>query len=650
MMLFRPIRSLALLGSLVIFAGCKPVEPPAPPPAAPVIPPKQVADYLKGTIWEHVDVAGVEPLRVSGFGLVVNLSGTGDTRAPNQVREHMIKQMQKHGFGNLNLPGFGSMGPEKVLNDPDKRTAIVRVDGFIPPGARKSQLFDVQVTALENSNTTSLHRGILYTTDLSPRGADPFNPGAAAINTWARASGSIFVNPTYALDDSSATSAQKLSLRNGVVMGRGFNMDDRPLVLKLRQPDRRIARLIEKRIQEKFQNSKIASMQSEGDVNVYVPPSYRDDWERFAGVVTHLFLNPSNDYAVLKARKLAEVALKEREKAPLLNMTYCWEAMGPAVLPEIRHLYQSDSSDVAYAAARAGAFLGDGAAEEVLSRIARQSDSAFQLSAVRVLGQLPRSARVITLLHELIDTDQLLLRIEAYRAMLGAEDSTIYSQSIKEKFILDIVPSQGPPIIYATRVGKPRIALIGQPTRVAAPMLYLTMQNRFSIVADPGGQSVRVFFRGGEFQPEANVQMVPDLALLVARLGGGGPPLEEGGKFDFGYGDVVGILQQLADRQLIVPTNAPAGRQFAQVTFQLQTLPGVEDPIMTAPPIIETDQRPTTRPATIDGQTPTSNAPRIPEFVPLPAPLPIPVTTTRPTTRPASIDSASTSSDTRPVR
>ncbi len=595
-MLYRWMPLFAIAGLMV---GCKPVEPPPPIPVAPIIPPKEVADYLKGTVWEHVDVAGSEPLRVSGFGLVVNLSGTGDTQAPNQVREYMIKQMQKHGFGNLNLPGFGDVSPEKVLNDKMQRTAIVRVDGFIPPGARKNQQFDVQVSALQNSNTTSLHRGLLYTTDLAPRGADPFNPGAAGINTWARVSGSIFVNPTFALNEAEVTGPQKRGLLTGVVMGRGINIEDRPLVLKLRQPDRRIARLIEKRIQEKFQNSRVASMQSEGDIFVYVPEAYGLDWERFAGVVTHLYLNPTNDFAILKARQLAQVAKQEREKAPLLNMTYCWEAMGAAVLPEIRDLYTSDSPDVAYAAARAGAYLGDSAAEQTLARIARQSENAFQLSAVRVLGQLPRSARVAELLHELIDTDQLLLRIEAYRAMLDSEDALIYSQSIREKFVLDVVPSKGPPIIYASRVGTPRIALIGMPVRIASPATYLAIRNRFSIASDPSVDGIRVFYRGNEYEPAADERLPPDVALLISRLGGAGARQEgnTGGRFDFGYGDVVGILQQLSERNLIVPADAPAGQALAKVTFELQTLPEVEDTIMSAPPIIDgaPDQRPTTR-------------------------------------------------------
>jgi hypothetical protein len=610
-MLYRSILPVVVAGALL--AGCKPVEPPKPI-AAPIIPPKEVSEELRGTVWEHIDVAGTEPLRVSGFGLVVNLSGTGDTRAPNQVREYMIKQMQKHGFGNLNLPGFGNLGPDKVLNDPLNRTAIVRVDGFVPPGARKNQLFDVQVTALENSNTTSLHRGILYTTDLSPRGADPFNPGAAGIATWARVSGPVFVNPTFALDESTDVSAaQRLGLRTGVVMGRGLNLEDRPLVLKLRNPDRRIARLIEKRIQEKFQSSRVASMQSEGDIFVYMPISYGDDWERFVGVVTHLFLNPSHDFAVLKARKLVDIAQADREKAPLLNFTYCWEAMGPVVLPEIRELYVSDSDEVAYAAARAGAFLGDGPAEQKLAMIAREKDNAFQLSAVRVLGQLPRSARVSELLRELIDSEQLLVRIEAYRAMLASDDSTVFSQSIRERFILDIVPSKGPPIIYASRLGKPRIALIGQSVNISNPALYLAMRNRLSIAAQPDKEGVHVFFRGNDFEPEAEMRMPADLSLLIATLGGEGPRLANGGRFDFGYGDVVGILQQLADKNLLVPANAPAGQELAHVVFELQTLPGLEDPIMTAPPITpDDDQRPTTRPAAIDSaRTDAGEAPDV---------------------------------------
>ncbi|MBC7785704.1 MAG: flagellar basal body P-ring protein FlgI [Burkholderiales bacterium] len=592
----RP-QAFLLVAGLVACTGCytRPADPKKV--EMPSLPPKEVAEFLKGTIWQYSDLTNSEPMRVSGYGLVVNLSGTGDTRAPNTVREYMVKEMQKHGFGNPVQIGFERLGPEQVLNDRLGRTAIVRVDGFIPPGARKNQPFDVQVSALENNNTTSLHRGVLYSTDLGPRGADPMSPGAASISLWANASGPIFVNPSFALDDSGATAAQKLSLRTGIVMGRGIAVADRPLVLKLRQPEKRMARMIERRIQERFQDSKIASAQNESEIWVYVPKSYGDDWEHFAGLITHLYFTPSNDFAILKGRQLAEIAKKELENAPLFDITYCWEGFGPAVLPEIRPLYLHENPDVAYAAARAGAFLGDLAAEEALFKFARDKSNPFQLTSVRVLGQLPRTARVAGLLHELIDTDQNLLRVEAYRAMTAVGDASIVSEPIQEKFILDIVPSKGPPFVYASRVGTPRIAVIGRRAQLAMPILFLAMQGRFSISHDTAKNNLKLFYRGEPTLPEVLVESQPDLAIVIARLGGAGPT-QEGGRFNFSYGDVVALLQRLSEQKLIVVSDPSARKASDPVAFQLQTVPGIEDPILSAPPIPENNQqRPTTAPA-----------------------------------------------------
>lgn len=595
--------------------GCT-TRAPDPKPAPARLPKKEVAEFLKGTVWELVDVTNSDPLRVSGFGLVVGLDGTGDTRAPNAVREYMIKTMQKHGFGSSVQPGFEKLSPEMVLNDPLRRTAIVRVDGFIPPGARKNEYFDVQVSALENSNTTSLHRGSLYQTELSPRGGDPLSPGAAGINPWARVSGPIFVNPLASMDDEKASAQDKVSLRHGVVMGRGVAADDRPIILRLRDPQPSLARAIERRIEERFQDSKVADAKNENatpEVWVTVPAKYADDWERFIGVCTHLYFNPSSEFAVIKARQLVEIAKKDREKAPLMDISYCWEAMTPTILPEIRPLYLSDSPDVSYAAARAGAFLGDPAAEETLFRIARAENHPFQLNAVRVLGQLPASIRIATGLRELLDTNQLLLRIEAYRALLSNKDRLIYTQPVLDKFALDVVPSKGPPILYATRTGTPRIAIIGNRPQVAMPVFYLGLNRKLSITSDIPSQSLKVFYRTGNNTPEASVQIPPDIGVLIARLGGLGGATENGGKFTLTYGEILGVLQQLSDGKLITDAEATTpGSQLA--VFQMQVVPGVDDPILSAVPIPEQQQRPTTAPATaptalpgtaMDGQRPT---------------------------------------------
>ena len=579
-------RTFALL--LLAAAACKPVAPP-PKPQSPYVDlgPKDVPEFMKGTIWEQTDLSNSSPARVSGFGLVVNLDGTGDTRAPNPVRDYMIKQMEKHGFGSSMQTGYEKYDPEKILNDAGHQTAIVRIDGFIPPGAHKNDAFDVQVTALDGSNTSSLHRGQLYESDLAPRGADPFNPGGGLVNPWGHVSGPIAVNPSYALADQITGENQKLSMRYGIVMGRGLAMIDRPLVLKLRQPQRRIARQIEARIDEHFQQSSVASAKDEGQVWINVPLSYGSDWEHFSKVVMHLYFNASAETSAIKSQQMADVAVRDREKAPLDDITYCWEGLGEPALPAIRPLFTSDSPDVAYAAARAAACIGDITAQDVLAHMAETKDHPFQINAVETLGDLHPTTHVRTILRGLLDTDQTLVRVAAYKAMLKTADPVIVSRSVREQYILDMVESNGPPIVYASRVGVPRIALIGRPMSLKFPTLVLAMKDTFTLMTDPAHGSTKVFYRGSDVPKDVTLEFKPDLGLLIARLGGESPPGEP--HLTFGYSDVVGLLQKLIDDKLIT-ASTDNGQQLATV-FELQQLPGLDDPIDSAPTIQE--QRPT---------------------------------------------------------
>lgn len=595
---YRRIAGVVLLS---VVAGCGPTKPVEPPKSTySDLGSKEVAEFLAPTIWKQVDLANSSPLRVSGYGLVVNLDGTGDTSAPNPVREYMQKQMQKHGFGS-SVAGLRMLGPEQVLNDTEKRTAIVRVDGFIPPGAHSGQLFDVQVSALENSNTTSLHHGELYETDLAPRGADPFNPGGGVINPWARVqAGSIAINPAYALGEGAKTQNQKLSMRYGVVMNRAIVAEERPLVLKLRQPERRMARMIESRVNERFQDaanerfsgSKTAVAKDEGEIWLYVPRKYGQNWERFVGVVMHTYFNPNADYATLQAKNLAEIAKRDGEAAPLLDISYCWESLGEPAVPAMSALYANPVPAVSYAAARAGAFVGDFGAHEALTRIARTAGHPFQINAVEVLGAIPSTAQLRTTLRTLLDSDQLLVRIEAYKAMLASQDPIIVSTTLRGRFTLDLIASDGPPAIYATRVGEPRIAIIGRQPKVVLPSLLMAMQNRLTILGNAERRGVQMYYRGDKFGPSVTQECQPDLSVVVARLGGEAPDPAQ--RFRFHYADVVGLVQKMADDKMIAAVG-PAGEKTA-ASFQIQSLPGLDDPILSAPSIPE--QRPQDVPST----------------------------------------------------
>ena len=589
---------VALLGVALLFTGCaRKVNPEKPMSKYPERPAKQVPTFLKGTIFERVDLENTDPYPISGYGLVFLPHGGGDNTAiPTSVRQYMIKEMMKNGFGSK-VRGTEHMQPDEMLRDP--HYTVVQVDAFIPPGARKDSFLDVQVSALEGSATSSLASGILYRADLKVNGANTMAP-AYSPTTNARAQGAIFVNPVYALENPTTNSA-KASLRYGVVIGGGHVMADRPLFLRLRAPQRSMARAIEWRVEQRFahlkqwQHEKFASARDEGVVYLLVPPSYNGDWERFAGVVTHLYMDPSPAFLQVKARQLVEEALKP--DAYLQDISYCWEGIGHLALEHIRPLMTHDNADVAFAAARAAAFIGDVTAQNALVSMAQTTGHKYQLDAVQILGQLPPSPAISQHLRQLLNAEHSLVRLEAYRVLAENKDRSIYSRVIKnhlnEKFVLDIVPSTGAPLIYASRRGIPRIAIIGSRPTLDLPIQFVTMNDRLTIAAAQGDKNVTIFYRDPrrpfvgrpandeqELRQKVAIRMIsrPDIAEIVARLGGESAPGEP--QFDFSYGDVVAILRALSESQRF---SAMSNGQRVAAAFVLQDIPRVEESIFTAP-------------------------------------------------------------------
>src|SRR5689334_13029274 len=149
---------------LMFLSGCAQPPPKPRPPIWADRGAKKVPEFMRGTIFERVDLENTEPYPVSTYGLVVNLPNTGDSTAPTAVREYMIKEMAKRGLGSRVLPGGELYAPERVLHD--KRVAIVQVTGLLPPGVRQGQTFDVYVSCLPNNQTTSLAGGKLWEVEL----------------------------------------------------------------------------------------------------------------------------------------------------------------------------------------------------------------------------------------------------------------------------------------------------------------------------------------------------------------------------------------------------------------------------------------------------------------------------------------------------
>ena len=100
-----------------------------------------------------------------------------------------------------------------------------------------------------------------------------------------------------------------------------------------------------------------AAAEDEGIVQIFVPRAYHGDWQHFARLVTHLYLESSPEFLTGKARIL--VAELRKPGAKLEDISYCFEGIGPLALPFLSPLLTDKRPDIAFAAARAGAFIGD---------------------------------------------------------------------------------------------------------------------------------------------------------------------------------------------------------------------------------------------------------------------------------------------------
>ncbi|MFT3788051.1 MAG: flagellar basal body P-ring protein FlgI [Tepidisphaeraceae bacterium] len=595
----------------VTLVGCKsePEKPKVVEATYKTLPPRDVAPWLKGSVFEQVDLAGTEALRVSNYSVVVNLRNTGDSTCPNPVREYIIREMTRRGVGNPNNEGFERVRPQDLLRDP--RVAVVRVDALIPPGARAGTRCDVLVSTLPENNTTSLSGGTLWQTDLSPSGANPQNPGDL-VNLMANAWGPIFVNPAYALDPDLTDPKQQKSLRVGVCMNGGIIRTSRPLALRVRAAEARMARMVEARLDQQFQESTVAAAHDEGLVYVNVPERFKGDWEHFAGVMLFTFFNTNPQYQHEKAQIIANEMRKPGVQ--LMQMSYALEALGTQALSVLVPLMSDSNPEIAFHAARAAAFIGEPSASLALVQMANNPASPFRVQAVRTLAKLPDSPAVDMHLRTLLSASETTVRIEAYRALAAKRDHSVTTVTIgpegRERFVLDIVESDQPPVVFATRVGTPRIAILGRAVSLRKPMIFTAQQEQFSLSDTSDGKAITLFYRGPGRTEPAKFLIPADLNVLLARLGGTGP---RGERLDFNYPEIVALLGRLSDAGLLVDantTNTPAH-------FILQDLPGYDTNVIAAPPV--DGGRPIG-----DASTPQTPTPGVPGIDPPPgAPKPV---------------------------
>ena len=593
--MIRPRRLLRILAPVwlaSVLCGCVTPPPKVEKSRYDEHPLRDVPGFMQGTLYQMADLQNDTPFLVSGWGLTVNLNATGgSTHISNNLKAFMTKQLEARGFGSKLNPSLEHITPGMVLDD--KNTAVVAVVGEIPPGARKGQWFDVTVFGASDE-VTSLARGRLYDTPLTIGGADPIHPDSP-VNVFASASGPIFVNPALALRSGSADPAIKRGLQRGWVIGGGQVTSDRPLLLRLRTPENRLARTIEFRVNDYFHQDKVCTAFDMGFCQLWTPGQFSGDWEHFSKIVLHLYLQGGSEaFARAKARDL--VAEARKPGAPLQDISYCLEGLGQYAMPEMSAVLADPSvpPEIRFAAARAAAYVGDpsGAAERTLFDFARDNDSNFQLAAVQVLGRVSRSLATNRLLRGLLDVDKTTVRVEAYQVLARNHDPSVETHvigsnrdSTDEKFVLDFVHCKGAPLIYATASGIPRIAIFGPIPEIKLPLTFAAMDNHLMVMIASqrsAGRDVDDFLsRCAPADAVIQMSSTTDLWRIVILRLAGADRRWVGHQLDFTYAEVLAILQGLSDERKLHVTSS-TGQELA-AALMIQQAPQSNDAIDRAP-------------------------------------------------------------------
>lgn len=487
---------------------------------------------------------GLRLMRVRGYGLVTGLINKGSRRCPDSLRNYLVDSIRRT---RMSDPYRRKTGDEpsasEMISSPD--TAVVMVEAEIPAGAIKGRPFDVRVTAVDEE-TTSLTGGVLLQTELKVfQSISPAN--VIEGKTLARAGGPIFINP---FREATATAAA-INLREGHIIAGGETIESRKLSLATSIESYSTVRQIQDAINTRFKTDPpTASADSPRTITLQVPAEFRGREGRFLEMLLHLPL--SNAQAEIQARGKLLAAELSQPDAQHRQIALSLEGIGRPAIDFIRPLYAHTDRQVNFYAAATGLRLGDTAALDVIVRHATDPRSPMRYQAIRELGECRMPARATPVLHELLDGEDAEIRILAYEALRLVDRSAVLQVVVGERlrnFQLEVVPSEGRPMIYTRRTKAPRIALIGGDLMACKPpLLYSEAGGPVTITAKAGDTMVAILKK----DPARTLgpYYSPLSVAVFTKFLGHDMRTDPDGKLEglgLDYGAVVGILYRLCE-------------------------------------------------------------------------------------------------------
>lgn len=518
---------------------------------------RDIPDVLRGTIGAETTLRGIEPVLVSGFGIVVGLNGTGgNANLDPSVQATMERELARGGVGIAPERELDRRGVSPAQFLRDKNVAVVIVEAAIAPATPKGTSFDVRVRALPNSEVTSLEGGTLWSTDLRVGPATPFE--GYKTHLLAQARGPVFVN---AFAD--PTKGDAVSRTVGRVIGGGVMADPLRIQMVLDNESHSRARSILAAVNTRFPEGRfdegpIAVGRDGSSLAIRVPYDFRDDPQEFIRLLQATRIDQSlpQEWA---CRYAEELKTQPELAEPL---TWCLRALGDMSVRSgcLHPLYEYPEVAPRLAALEAGAELGDSRVVPYLKELADSAPPTIRAAAIDLMGDMVSNPQVGLALRQQLDASELDIRVAAYEALAKRGDPLIERRSVgvdpsRPRFYLDLVPARNP-LIYVTQQGEPRIVLFGgrpigessEPMRLKRPLLVSAWNNRLMISAESANDPIRLFYapdRPGRPVPPTQMQISDKLVESIILLAHTTTPDDPAPGLDMTFSEVVGALYEL---------------------------------------------------------------------------------------------------------
>ena len=480
---------------------------------------------LDRTVSQLATIARYGEIPVRGYGIVAGLAGTGSSECPPDLRNALIKYIWKQ------VPA-GTIDPDEFINSRD--TAVVEVYGVIPSFALRNETFDVKVTALPSTQTTSLDGGTLYPVEL--RELSRMTRYDAWSKTLAVAEGTVFFD--------------KLSSKNpdpliGYGLAAARVTESVPISLALFQPNYNAASAIRNKINERF-GLGAAKPTSPGQIVLTIPEKHKEQKEEFLAMVTSLYLNPDIQQQQNRINSLISELKKNTNKSqPAIAI----QAVGKPALQALAPLLQSDDPLLQFYTARCMISIGDERALPVLRNIIKNPNSPYRIPAIRTLGQNARKNDVKPVLNTVLKGEDFAVRFAAYEQLQRLDDISVSRELVATSFFIDTVSCKGPKTIFVSRSGIPLIVIFGAPIYCNRNTFIRSQDGSVVINALPEKNYVSIIRKHANHpRPIGPVRSSYQLSDIIRTLGQAANPERNPNTrsgLNVSYANVIALIEQM---------------------------------------------------------------------------------------------------------